>query len=67
LGINAEDLVFSVQKRRLLLFYKWWLINQNFKGTLLKSHSFFLKQGDLMDINFAMNEISVSRKDTSMT
>ena len=68
LGINAGRLGFlaSVQKEDIATFLQM-VVDKNYKiskRTLLKA-SVFPKNKDLMDINFAMNEISVSRKDTT--
>ena len=68
LGINAGRLGFlaSVQKEDIAAFLKM-VVDKNYKiskRTLLKA-TVFPKNKDLMDINFAMNEISVSRKDTT--
>lgn len=68
LGINAGRLGFlaSVQKENIATFLQM-VVDKNYKiskRTLLKATS-FPKNKDLMDINFAMNEISVSRKDTT--
>ncbi len=68
LGINAGRLGFlaSVQKEDIAAFLQL-VVDKNYKiskRTLLKVTS-DPKNKDLMDINFAMNEISVSRKDTT--
>lgn len=68
LGINAGRLGFlaSVQKEDIATFLQM-VVDKNYKiskRTLLKA-SVFPKNKDLMEINFAMNEISVSRKDTT--
>ncbi|WP_026979165.1 NAD kinase [Flavobacterium tegetincola] len=68
LGINAGRLGFlaSVQKEDIAAFLQM-VVDKNYKiskRTLLKA-SVFPKNKDLMDINFAMNEIAVSRKDTT--
>jgi NAD+ kinase len=68
LGINAGRLGFlaSVQKEDIATFLQM-VVDKNYKiskRTLLKVSS-FPKNKDLMEINFAMNEISVSRKDTT--
>lgn len=68
LGINAGRLGFlaSVQKEDIATFLQM-VVDKNYKiskRTLLKA-TVFPKNKDLMDINFAMNEISVSRKDTT--
>lgn len=68
LGINAGRLGFlaSVQKENIATFLQM-VVDKNYKiskRTLLKA-TVFPKNKDLMDINFAMNEISVSRKDTT--
>ena len=68
LGINAGRLGFlaSVQKEDIAAFLQM-VVDKNYKiskRTLLKA-SVFPKNNDLMDINFAMNEIAVSRKDTT--
>lgn len=68
LGINAGRLGFlaSVQKEDIATFLQM-VVDKNYKiskRTLLKA-SVFPKNKDLMDINFAMNEIAVSRKDTT--
>ena len=68
LGINAGRLGFlaSVQKEDIAAFLKM-VVDKNYKiskRTLLKA-TVFPKNKDLLDINFAMNEISVSRKDTT--
>jgi NAD+ kinase len=68
LGINAGRLGFlaSVQKEDIATFLKM-VVDKNYKiskRTLLKA-SVFPKNKDLLEINFAMNEISVSRKDTT--
>jgi len=68
LGINAGRLGFlaSVQKEDIATFLQM-VVDKNYKiskRTLLKA-TVFPKNKDLMEINFAMNEISVSRKDTT--
>lgn len=68
LGINAGRLGFlaSVQKEDIATFLQM-VVDKNYKiskRTLLKA-SVFPPNKDLMEINFAMNEISVSRKDTT--
>jgi NAD+ kinase len=68
LGINAGRLGFlaSVQKEDIAVFLQM-VVDKNYKiskRTLLKA-TVFPKNKDLMEINFAMNEISVSRKDTT--
>lgn len=68
LGINAGRLGFlaSVQKEDIATFLQM-VVDKNYKiskRTLLKA-TVFPRNKDLMDINFAMNEISVSRKDTT--
>lgn len=68
LGINAGRLGFlaSVQKENIATFLQM-VVDKNYKiskRTLLKA-SVFPKNKDLMEINFAMNEIAVSRKDTT--
>lgn len=68
LGINAGRLGFlaSVQKEEIASFLQM-VVDKNYtisKRTLLKA-SVFPKNDDLMEINFAMNEICVSRKDTT--
>lgn len=68
LGINAGRLGFlaSVQKDEIATFLQM-VVDKNYKiskRTLLKA-TVFPKNKDLMEINFAMNEISVSRKDTT--
>ena len=68
LGINAGRLGFlaSVQKEDIATFLQM-VVDKNYKiskRTLLKA-SVFPKNKDLMEINFAMNEIAVSRKDTT--
>ena len=68
LGINAGRLGFlaSVPKEDIATFLQM-VVDKNYKiskRTLLKA-SVFPKNKDLMEINFAMNEISVSRKDTT--
>ena len=68
LGINAGRLGFlaSVQKEDIATFLQM-VVDKNYKiskRTLLKA-TVFPRNKDLMEINFAMNEISVSRKDTT--
>lgn len=68
LGINAGRLGFlaSVQKENIATFLQM-VVDKNYKiskRTLLKVTS-FPRNKDLMELNFAMNEISVSRKDTT--
>lgn len=68
LGINAGRLGFlaSVQKEDISTFLQM-VVDKNYKiskRTLLKA-TVFPRNKDLMEINFAMNEISVSRKDTT--
>lgn len=68
LGINAGRLGFlaSVQKENIATFLQM-VVDKNYKiskRTLLKANV-FPRNKDLMEINFAMNEISVSRKDTT--
>jgi NAD+ kinase len=68
LGINAGRLGFlaSVQTENIATFLQM-VVDKNYtisKRTLLKATA-FPKNKDLMEINFAMNEISVSRKDTA--
>jgi NAD+ kinase len=68
LGINSGRLGFlaSVQKEDIATFLQM-VVDKNYKiskRTLLKA-TVFPKNKDLMEINFAMNEISVSRKDTT--
>lgn len=68
LGINAGRLGFlaSVPKDDIATFLQM-VVDKNYKiskRTLLKA-TVFPKNKDLMEINFAMNEISVSRKDTT--
>lgn len=68
LGINAGRLGFlaSVQKERIATFLQM-VVDKNYKiskRTLIQA-SVLPKNKDLLDINFAMNEISVSRKDTT--
>lgn len=68
LGINAGRLGFlaSVQKEDIASFLQM-VVDKNYKiskRTLLKA-SVFPKNKDLQEINFAMNEIAVSRKDTT--
>jgi NAD+ kinase len=65
LGINAEDGVLAtVQKKTSMNFYKL-LSKKNIR--FLKNIIELLRPCNeaLQDINFAMNEISVSRKDTT--
>lgn len=68
LGINAGRLGFlaSVQKEHIATFLQM-VVDKNYKisqRTLIQA-SVTPKNKDLLDINFAMNEISVSRKDTT--
>ncbi len=68
LGINAGRLGFlaSVQKEEIATFLQM-VVDKNYKiskRTLIKA-TVFPKNKDLTEINFAMNEISVSRKDTT--
>lgn len=68
LGINAGRLGFlaSVQKEDIAAFLQL-VVDKNYKiskRTLLKA-TVSPRNKDLMDLNFAMNEISVSRKDTT--
>lgn len=68
LGINAGRLGFlaSVQKEHIATFLQM-VVDRNYKisqRTLIQA-SVTPKNKDLLDINFAMNEISVSRKDTT--
>lgn len=68
LGINAGRLGFlaSVQKENIEAFLQF-VIDKKYtisKRTLL-SLSISPKNKDIQDINFAMNEVSVSRKDTT--
>jgi NAD+ kinase len=68
LGINAGRLGFlaSVQKEDIAAFLQL-VIDRNYKiskRTLLKANV-SPRNKDLLDLNFAMNEISVSRKDTT--
>jgi NAD+ kinase len=68
LGINAGRLGFlaSVQKEDIASFLQM-VVDKNYKiskRTLLKA-TVFPKNKDLAALNFAMNEISVSRKDTT--
>ena len=68
LGINAGRLGFlaSVQKEDIAAFLQL-VVDRNYKiskRTLLKA-TVSPRNKDLLDLNFAMNEISVSRKDTT--
>jgi NAD+ kinase len=68
LGINAGRLGFlaSVQKEDIAAFLQL-VVDRNYKiskRTLLKA-TVSPSNKDLLDLNFAMNEISVSRKDTT--
>lgn len=68
LGINAGRLGFlaSVQKEHISTFLQM-VVDKNYKisqRTLIQA-SVTPKNKDLLDINFAMNEITVSRKDTT--
>lgn len=68
LGINAGRLGFlaSVQKENIATFLQM-VVDKNYKiskRSLLKVNA-FPRNKDLMELNFAMNEISVSRKDTT--